>query len=205
MLKPEFSGQFKMINIYGCLKHKKFGEALFSQSGLTGIVLYLSGVCFVYNFMTSKTIVPNAVLGALIGIACIILFFKEILIGLIDHHPDWKPESITDYILENFFELFEYILSFFSNTISFLRIGAFVLVHAGMMTAVFAIAGLTSSTVVNLIVVVLGNIFVMCLEALFTSIQVMRLEFYELFSRCYAGEGRSFEPVRLHHVSESIQ
>lgn len=194
-----------LINIYGCLKHKKFGEALFSQSGLTGIVLYLSGVCFVYNFMTSKTIVPNAVLGALIGIACIILFFKEILIGLIDHHPDWKPESITDYILENFFELFEYILSFFSNTISFLRIGAFVLVHAGMMTAVFAIAGLTSSTVVNLIVVVLGNIFVMCLEALFTSIQVMRLEFYELFSRCYAGEGRSFEPVRLHHVSESIQ
>ena len=194
-----------LINIYGCLKHKKFGEALFSQSGLTGIVLYLSGVCFVYNFMTSKTIVPNAVLGVLIGIACIILFFKEILIGLIDHHPDWKPESITDYILENFFELFEYILSFFSNTISFLRIGAFVLVHAGMMTAVFAIAGLTSSTVVNLIVVVLGNIFVMCLEALFTSIQVMRLEFYELFSRCYAGEGRSFEPVRLHHVSESIQ
>lgn len=194
-----------LINIYGCLKHKKFGEALFSQSGLTGIVLYLSGVCFVYNFMTSETIVPNAVLGALIGVSCIILFFKEILIGLIDHHPDWKPESITDYILENFFELFEYILSFFSNTISFLRIGAFVLVHAGMMTAVFAIAGLTSSTVVNLIIVVLGNLFVMCLEALFTSIQVMRLEFYELFSRCYAGEGRSFEPVRLHHVSESVQ
>ncbi|HIT54097.1 MAG TPA: ATPase [Candidatus Fimivicinus intestinavium] len=194
-----------LINIYGCLRHKRFGEALFSQSGLTGIVLYLSGVCFVYNFMTEKTIVPNGVLGALIGVSCVILFFKEILIGLIDHHPDWKPESITDYILENFFELFEYILSFFSNTISFLRIGAFVLVHAGMMTAVFAIAGLTSSTVVNLIVVVLGNLFVMCLEALFTSIQVMRLEFYELFSRCYAGEGRSFEPVRLHHVTESVQ
>lgn len=194
-----------LINIYGCLRHKRFGEALFSQSGLTGIVLYLSGVCFVYNFMTEKTIVPNGVLGALIGVSCVILFFKEILIGLIDHHPDWKPESITDYILENFFELFEYILSFFSNTISFLRIGAFVLVHAGMMTAVFAIAGLTSSTVVNLIVVVLGNLFVMCLEALFTSIQVMRLEFYELFSRCYAGEGRSFEPVHLHHVTESVQ
>lgn len=194
-----------LINIYGCLRHKRFGEALFSQSGLTGIVLYLSGVCFVYNFMTEKTIVPNGVLGALIGVSCVILFFKEILIGLIDRHPDWKPESITDYFLENFFELFEYILSFFSNTISFLRIGAFVLVHAGMMTAVFAIAGLTSSTVVNLIVVVLGNLFVMCLEALFTSIQVMRLEFYELFSRCYAGEGRSFEPVRLHHVTESVQ
>lgn len=194
-----------LINIYGCLKHKQFGEALFSQSGLTGIVLYLSGVCFVYNFMTGSSVVPNSVLGALIGISAVILFFKEIMIGLIDHHPDWKPESVTDYILENFFELFEYILSFFSNTISFLRIGAFVLVHAGMMTAVFAIAGLTSSTVVNLIVVVLGNIFVMCLEALFTSIQVMRLEFYELFSRCYAGEGRSFEPVHLHHVSESVQ
>lgn len=194
-----------LINIYGCLRHKRFGEALFSQSGVTGIILYLSGVCFVYNFMTEKTIVPNGVLGALIGVSCVILFFKEILIGLIDHHPDWKPESLTDYILENFFELFEYILSFFSNTISFLRIGAFVLVHAGMMTAVFAIAGLTSSTVVNLIVVVLGNLFVMCLEALFTSIQVMRLEFYELFSRCYAGEGRSFEPVRLHHVTESVQ
>lgn len=124
-------------------------------------------------------------------ISILIIFFKEILIGIVDKHPDWKPESMGDFVLENAFEIFEYILSFFSNTVSFLRISAFVLVHSGMMMAVFAIAK------GNIVVVILGNILVMGLEALFVSIQAMRLEFYELFSRCYSGEGRTFEPVKI--------
>ena len=82
------------------------------------------------------------------------------------------------------------------NTVSFLRVGAFVLVHAGMMTVVFVLAQ-TAPAVAYWPVVVLGNVFVMVLEALLVAIQVLRLEYYEMFSRFYSGEGRPYEPVKL--------
>ena len=47
------------------------------------------------------------------------------------------------------------------------------------------------------IIVVIGNALVMVLEALLVAIQVLRLEYYEMFSRFYSGEGRPFEPVKI--------
>jgi len=40
---------------------------------------------------------------------------------------------------------------------------------------------------------VLGNLFVMGLEGLIVGIQVLRLEFYEMFSRYFEGNGYPFE------------
>ena len=39
-----------------------------------------------------------------------------------------------------------------------------------------------------------GNLFVCGMEGLIVGIQVLRLEYYELFSRFYRGSGRAFEP-----------
>ena len=110
--------------------------------------------------------------------------------------PDWKPEKWGEFILQNFFELFEIMLSYLSNTMSFLRVGAFVLVHAGMMMAVFAIGNMFHAFGFT-VAVIIGNALVMVMEALLVAIQVMRLEFYEMFSRYYNGDGRSFRPLSL--------
>lgn len=125
-----------------------------------------------------------------------LLMFKEIPIGMIDKHPNWKPESIMDFVLQNLFELLEYILSYLSNTVSFLRVGAFVLVHAGMMMVVFSLAGESE----NLFVIILGNILVIALEGLLTGIQALRLEYYEMFSRFYEGGGKAFVPATLNDI-----
>ena len=93
--------------------------------------------------------------------------------------------------MQNVFELLESVLSYLSNTISFLRVGAFVIVHASMMMVVFTMAGEPA----NLIVVVLGNGVVIALEALLSAIQGIRLEFYEMFSRFYTGGGSKFEAM----------
>ena len=90
----------------------------------------------------------------------------------------------------NIFELLEYVLSYLSNTVSFLRVGAFVLVHAGMMMVVFSLAGESK----NIFVIILGNILVIALEGLLTGIQALRLEYYEMFSRFYNGDGKPFSP-----------
>ncbi|MCH5191608.1 MAG: hypothetical protein J1F23_05530 [Oscillospiraceae bacterium] len=179
-----------LLNVYGCIKNKRFGEAIFSNNGLTGIAVYLCGANLASRFMGGFAPIPSGVAAAVIGVGAVLLLVKEILIGAIDKHKDFMPESITDFILQNFFELIEYILSYLSNTLSFLRIGAYVLVHAGMMLAVFALAGENK----NAIILIFGNIFVIAVEGLLTAIQVLRLEFYEMFSRFYGGDGKPFIP-----------
>ena len=182
-----------LLNIYACLKRRQIGEALFSQNGLAGLLLYLAGVNLASGFMGGPAPIPGPLCAAILGVCAFLLFIKEIPIGIIDGHPDWKPESISDFILQNLFELLEYILSYLSNTVSFLRVGAFVLVHAGMMMVVFSLAGENE----NIFVIILGNVLVIALEGLLTGIQALRLEYYEMFSRFFDGSGVSFNPVTL--------
>ena len=92
--------------------------------------------------------------------------------------------------------MFEVLLSYFSNTLSFVRIGGFAVSHASMMGVVMMLAGAENGGMGNLIVVILGNLFVCGLEGLIVGIQVMRLEYYEMFSRFYRGGGRKFKPYR---------
>ena len=49
----------------------------------------------------------------------------------------------------------------------------------------------------NILVIVLGNIFVCGMEGLIVGIQVLRLEYYEMFSRFYKGCGREFVPYKV--------
>ena len=180
-----------VINVIVNLKAHKFGAALFDTNGVTGIIFYTCLVNFILEFMAKITVIPNNIAIVLTAVCAVILYMKEIIIGLVDRDPNWKPDSMGDFLIQNVFELIEYVLSYFSNTVSFLRIGAFVLVHAGMMMVVFALA----SDGKNILVVILGNVLVIALEGLLTGIQALRLEFYEMFSRCFEGNGKPFLSV----------
>ncbi len=184
-----------LMNVVTCIKARRFGKAIFSENGITGIALYIGGVNFCWGFMAGEPIFPNSIGMLMFGVGIVILFFKEILIDLIDEKKFHKPEALADFILQNLMECMEYILSYFSNTMSFLRIGAYVIVHASIMMAIFTLAG-DPSSIGGIIVIIFGNIFVIVLEGLLTGIQAMRLEFYEMFSRFYEGEGSPFEPAK---------
>ena len=97
------------------------------------------------------------------------------------------------FAIQTFFELFETLLAYFSNTISFVRIGAFAVSHGAMMGVVLMLSGAEKGTV-NWFGIVLGNLIVCGLEGLIVGIQVLRLEYYEMFSRFYKGSGRMFKP-----------
>ena len=185
------------LNIYASLRQKDYGRALFSSSGLAGVVFYSATIFGLAGqlFLGMHILSLPYILG-LIVFPFILVFFSEPLSGLVNREPDWKPESWGGYIVEKLFESLEILLSYVTNTMSFLRVGAFVLVHAGMMMVVFVLAE-TIGGVGYWIVVVLGNGLVMALEALLVSIQTLRLEYYEMFSKFYSGEGRNYEPVKL--------
>lgn len=185
------------LNIISGLKQKKYAKAIFGPNGVAGLVFYGSLlVGLVLQMFAGIPVMNAAYIICLIILPLLCIWFNEVLGKLVARDPDWKPEKWGDYIIQGFFETFETILSYATNTMSFLRVGAYVLVHAGMMLVVFTLAEM-SSGIGYVLVLIVGNAFVMGLEALLVAIQVLRLEYYEMFSRFYDGDGIPFHPVTV--------
>jgi V/A-type H+-transporting ATPase subunit I len=93
-------------------------------------------------------------------------------------------------------EFVEVLLQLGVNTISFVRVGAFSLSHAGLCTAVIGVASALSSPVASAFVELLGNVVVLGLEGLIVGIQTTRLVLFEFFVRFLHAEGRPFRPLK---------
>lgn len=185
------------LNIYSAIKRRDWENALFGPNGVAGLVFFGSLVAgFGGQLAFGLKIVTLPYLLCLVALPLLLIFLREPLGKLVAGKKDWAPEKWGEFCVQNFFEVFEILLTYLSNTMSFMRVGAFVLIHAGMMLAVFTLAGLFGPFGYT-VTVVLGNLLVMVMEALLVAIQVMRLEFYEMFSRYYTGEGRPFTPLKL--------
>ena len=186
-----------ILNIISCLKRHDTGGALFGVNGVAGLVFYTSLVVgLLCSIVLGKPIMTTPYVLLLIVLPLLLIFFREPLSKLLRGERDLFEDGIGSFIVDNFFEMFEVALSYVTNTMSFLRVGAFILVHAGMMKVVFVLAEMFGP-VGYTITVILGNILVMALEALLVGIQVLRLEYYEMFSRFYIGDGRKYEPVTV--------
>ena len=94
-------------------------------------------------------------------------------------------------------QLVESVLQLLINTISFIRVGAFALAHAGLSLAVVIMANTVSQPVVSALIFVLGNILILVLEGLVVSIQTTRLVLFEFFIRFLKGTGRMFQPLAM--------
>lgn len=186
-----------LLNIYTKLKQGILGDALFGPNGIAGLLFYGSVAFAVVSiFLFDRNPISTPYIICFIVIPLVLIFLREPLGDLVEGKKDWMPESIADFIMQNFFELFEFLLSYISNTVSFLRVGAFMLVHYYMMSVVFTLANANPvGSPAYIIVVVIGNIIVLALEGLLTGIQALRLEFYEMFSRFYTGSGKPFTPA----------
>ena len=143
--------------------------------------------------MTNNPIPAAILLVIMFGIPLLVMFFKEPLTNMVEKKAQIMPKEKGMFVVQGFFELFEVLLSYFSNTLSFVRVGAFAVSHAAMMEVVLMLSGAEAGSP-NWLVVVLGNLFVCGMEGLIVGIQVLRLEYYELFSRFYRGTGRAFKP-----------
>jgi len=151
--------------------------------------------------MSGRPTPAGIVLAVMFGVPLLLILFKEPLTNRLKKKKEKIKEGKVMFFVEGFFELFEMLLSYFSNTLSFVRIGAFAVSHAAMMEVVLMLAGVESGNT-NWVVVVLGNLFVCLMEGLVVGIQVLRLEYYEMFSRFYKGSGRKFEPYNKNRRME---
>ena len=182
-----------VLHIINAARAKDVGGMWFDANGVAGLVFYAAVVITIVLFLTGNPLPAGIVMAVMFGVPLILILFKEPLTRMIQKRADKMEESKAMFLVEGFFEMFETLLSYFSNTISFIRIGAFAVSHAAIMEVVLQLAGAESGHP-NWIGVVFGNLFVCGFEGLIVGIQVLRLEYYEMFSRFYKGSGRAFDP-----------
>ena len=186
--------------IYGMInsvKRKDMEDGLFGKEGLAGFLFYLCLLILIGGNLLKKPILSMEV-GVVIIILCIaVMVFKQPLTHLIKGKRPLHGEDIAGYYIESVFSIIETLLSMLSGTVSFIRVGAFALTHVGLFIAFETIGHMIGTTAGNIIVLIIGNIVIIGMEGLIVFIQGLRLQYYELFSRYYKGEGKEFKPVNI--------
>ncbi len=184
-----------IINIINGIRAKDWGKVLFDTNGVAGLLFYGALIASIVLIFTGHALPGALIMVIFFGVPLLLIFFKEPLTHVIQKKSKIFPEHKAMFFVESTFELFEVLLSYVTNTISFLRVGAFALSHAAMMGVVMLLSGAESGDP-NIIALVIGNIFVSAMEGLIVGIQVLRLEYYEMFSRFYKGSGKEFKPYK---------
>lgn len=175
-----------LLTIFNRIVDGRLREALLDSHGVAGLLLYLGLLASAWSISESGhagIIAPLLVCASLAAI-----FFHA-----------WQHNRGTHFVerlLIVVVEGFEAVMSYVSNTLSFLRLAAFSLNHVALAIAIFTV-GEMMHTAGYLLTVVFGNIFILVLEGAIVAIQALRLEYYEGFSRFFGGDGKPFRPLTL--------
>ncbi|MDR3335100.1 MAG: V-type ATP synthase subunit I [Treponema sp.] len=185
------------INVINQVALKKYEKAFFSKNGLAGILLF---------WYTLGIVVRVLLLGGsfawfdMIGIMlpALGIFFGPVIWRIIARERPILEHGLLVFIMEGFVEILETASTYISNTVSFLRVGAFALSHAVLSFIVFTLSGMVSSLVMgplfSLIIMIFGNVVIILLEGMIVAIQVVRLQYYEFFSKFFTEMGVMFVP-----------
>lgn len=180
-----------IFNIKNGIKNKDVGKVLFDKNGIAGLVFYIVILALIVGFLVNgQMFISLSISVTLIVVTLLLILFKDNIENLINKNKARQKVSI----IEKIFEIIEMLISMASNTISFVRLAAFAINHVGLCMAVYILANMFGTTG-RLIVAIIGNIIVIALEGLIVAIQVLRLEYYELFSRFYTGDGKEYIPI----------
>jgi V/A-type H+-transporting ATPase subunit I len=175
----------QLLTIYNRFINGDWYKALFDAGGVAGLVLYMGSVYGLYQLATQGRFGGIAALSGSAGLAAIVVW------NWLDNHG-----GVAERILTVIIESFESVIGFFSNTLSFMRVAAFSINHVALALAVLTIAE-NFETAGRWVTLAIGNIVILVLEGAIVAIQVLRLEYYEGFSRFYSGSGRAFDPLVL--------
>jgi V/A-type H+-transporting ATPase subunit I len=188
-----------LINIYNCFKLRDFRHAVFAKTGIAGAFLFWYTIALAVRLGLGAAFGLGDILCMAIPLC--LLFWGEPLYRLLFHKRPLFTEGLFTFVMEGFVEVMETISYFFSNTVSFLRVGAFAMSHAILSLIIFILADLIAEVpggfVLRVLVVVGGNILIIVLEGLIVSIQVIRLHYYEFFSKFFTETGTAFKPFEL--------
>ena len=205
-----------LLAMFNQFRSREWGHLLFGHTGLMGFALYLSFLGLLGQAVQalrlpiiphiavaiSSVPLPWGILALIFGLG---IMFSEVLINLYEgHRPVIEAHGVGGfimYLVQAFMDLFETLISQLSNTLSFVRVGAFAVAHGGVSMAIFALAG-EEMGLKFWLTILLGNLFIIGFEGLIVGIQTMRLNYYEFLGKFFTGGGMRFEPLAVTPADE---
>jgi V/A-type H+-transporting ATPase subunit I len=193
------------INIINALKDKNYLKALFDKSGLLTGMIYWLAIALITKSLTANISVKPVYLY-LIACGFAAMFLKPLIEAALKNKKaknaaaGTHKESIFASCLESLIDILEIIMGYLANTVSFIRIAAFSLAHAGLFFAVFKLSEILKGVAANslsILIIILGNILIILLEGMVVTIQSLRLNYYEFFSKFFVSGKQVFKPLTI--------
>ncbi len=195
-----------LLNLFNAARARDWARLFFDPNGLVGLVLYWSLLGLGASLLVSNFPIPTLVFIIVAIVSGTAITLSEVLKRLVEGHRPLIEGGFGMFLFQAAVELFEKLISLFSNSMSFVRVGAFAIAHAGLSGAIFVFAGIiggSNQSPVYWIVVVLGQLGLVAVEGLIVGIQTMRLHYYEFFSKFFTGGGMPYEPLAPLATSEN--
>jgi V/A-type H+-transporting ATPase subunit I len=191
-----------VVNILTQASLKKYEKAFFSKTGLAGLLLFWYAVSIAVRCLMGMGFHFYDLAVLLVPAFCI--FFGPIIWHAIAGERPLLEHGLMVFIMEGFVEILETVSTYISNTVSFLRVGAFALSHAVLSFIIFQLsemvmeaAGGLGGSAAAFLILIFGNTVIILLEGMIVAIQVVRLQYYEFFSKFFTETGVEFSPFRF--------
>ena len=189
-----------IIRIINQIRHKEYAEILEEttpQVFLYAAIIYFLSSLGILNIgidPTGKGFILVALVSVIIGVG-LTLFGQGIVSILFKEKRQNILKSFLGGMGMGLLHLLETFSSFISNTVSYGRILAMLIAHAVFLSVINALASQVGFILWKILILIIGNIFILALEGLLVFIQTLRLHFYEFFSKFYEGSGIQHKPI----------
>ena len=184
-----------VINIIISFMNREYLEAILSWKGILGLIYLSVGIYIAIQFITGGMTLsvftrPDVLPFTITEIIVLVIVYLKPTIENIAHHHEKK---ITETLIEGLGEFIETFISYLTNSVSYIRLGAFAIAHSALAEAASIFAGVVGF----LPSYIMFNILVTLLDGFAAGIQSMRLLFYEFSTKFYRDEGILFKPLKV--------
>ena len=181
-----------VLNMINNIIRKKYGKAFFGKTGLSGALFFWYVVVFAIRLAFFHQS-PQLFDWIIMGVTLFFSAFGEPFERLFDGERPVLENGFGSMLIGGLVELIEVVSTYLSSSISFVRVGAFALAHAVLGFIIHLMAE-KSGLVGGILVMIVGNAIVVVLEGMIVAIQVIRLQYYEFFSKFFNETGTEFKP-----------
>ena len=186
-----------IVNFFNNILRRRLGSAFFGKNGLSGMLFYWYVIVFAVR-LAFLHMSPQLFDWIIIGVLLFFAAFGEPFERLFDGHRPLLENGFGAFIIGGVVELIEVISNYLSGTISFVRVGAFALAHA-VLGFIIEMMSEKCGLVGGSAVLIFGNAIVVVLEGMIVAIQVIRLQYYEFFSKFFHETGLEFKPLEFRY------
>jgi V/A-type H+-transporting ATPase subunit I len=202
-----------LLGLFNNIRSRDWAHFWFGHTGVVALIFYVCFLALLGGFLGDTAIAPKVAVAInslplpfplLAGIFGVLVMFSGFFRNMVEGHTLIEGKGVGGFamfLVQSFMDLFETLISMLSNTLSFVRVGAFAVAHGGLSLAIFSLAG-EKPTIGFWITILIGNIFIIGFEGLIVYIQTMRLHYYEILGKFFHGGGMQFEPLKLNPSKE---